>query len=64
MVGHVQSVLRIFWRQARRPLNSARERSVRGREWGLPHLGEFIHQPWRLGLVGLVVQKGDDPLAG
>lgn len=64
MVGHVQSVLSIFWRQARRPLDSARERPVRRREWGLPHLGEFIHQPRRLGLVGLVVHKGDDPLAG
>lgn len=64
MVGHVQPVLCIGRRQTRRPLNGTREVPVSGRERRLPHLGEFVHEPWCFGLVGLVVHKNDRPLAG
>lgn len=64
VVSHVHPLVRVLRLQPRGPLDGTRERGIGGRERRLPHLGKFVHKPWSLGLVGLIVHEDDSSLAG
>lgn len=64
MVCEIQSIDSIFGKKRRRSLNRARKASVRWVKGCFPHLGEFIHDVWYRGLVGLVIHEEENSFAG